>query len=184
MLPTNRASPRPMPEGATPPSDPVPPGVVLAYSCTAVWHRRASRILARGVGRVDRRVRVTLLGRRRGAANDGCRASACSVRFTRFGRSSRSLNGALALISVACANDLCHSVSLVTLRLCHLVTCCYSAIVLRACVLVCAALILVLSSLARPARPIAQQCRVVKGRVLLSRWQTQYATGPLVSGRS
>jgi hypothetical protein len=54
-----------------------------------------------------------------------------------------------ALIPAARANDLCHSVSLVTLRLCHLVTCCYSAIGPCACLLVYAALILVLSSLAR-----------------------------------
>jgi hypothetical protein len=56
---------------------------------------------------------------------------------------------ARALIPVACTHDFCHSVSLVILRLCNFVTCCYSAIALCACPLVYAALILVLSPLAR-----------------------------------
>ena len=63
-------------------------------------------------------------------------------------RQQRQPGARYALIPVAIQNDLCHSVSLVTLRLCHLVTCRYFAIALRTCLLVYPALILVLSPLA------------------------------------
>jgi hypothetical protein len=70
------------------------------------------------------------------------------IRAVRPGQRAQSRDACRAPIPVACAHDFCHSVSLVTLRLCHLVTCCYSAIAFCGCLLGYAALILVLSPLA------------------------------------